>query len=108
MVSVPLLTISNIGVLHVNFNFINMGLYVLPSRILIIAKPDISSMNGASTLISFCYLGFKTTHSFGKMGRDLFRNLKQQPCEFITPSNSNIFLIPKTISTFSWISGTKV
>ena len=40
-----------------------MVLEVLPSRILIIAKPDISYMNGASTLISFCSLGFKTTLS---------------------------------------------
>ena len=41
--------------------------------------------------------------SFGNMDRDLFRNLKQQSHEFITPSNSNIFLIPNTRSTFSWI-----
>ena len=78
-----------------------MVLYILPSRILIIAKPDISSMNGAFTLINFCSLGFKIICSFGKMGRDLFRNLKQQSNKFITPSNSNTFLIPKTRSTFS-------
>ena len=56
-------------------------------------------MNGAVTLINFCSLGFIMTHSFGKMGRDLIRNLKQQSHEFITPSNSNTFLIPKTRST---------
>ena len=78
-----------------------MLLYVLPSKILIIAKPDISSMNGDSTLIKFCSLGLKTMHSFGKMARDLFRNLKQLSCEFITPSNMNTVLIPKTRLTYS-------
>ena len=47
-------------------------------------------------------------HSFGKIGMALFRKLKQQSHEFMTPSNSNIFLIPKTKSTFSGISDTKV
>ena len=42
------------------------------------------------------------------MGIDLFKKLKQQSHEFITPSMSNIFLIPKTRSTFSCISDTKV
>ena len=65
------------------------------------AKPDISSTNGAFTLINFCSLGFSTMHSIGKMGRDLFKKLKQQSHEFITPSNSNTFLIPWTRSTFS-------
>ena len=69
------------------------------------AKPDISSINGAFTLINFCSLGFSTIHSFGKMGRDLFRKLKQQSYEFITP-NSNTFLIPSTRSMFSWIFDT--
>ena len=68
-----------------------MVLEVLTSRILIIAKPDISSMNGADTLINFCSLGFMMMHSIGNMGRDLFKNLKQQFHEFITPSNSNTF-----------------
>ena len=74
----------------------------------IIANPDISSMNGASTFINPCPFGFKTMHSFGKIGMDLFKKLKQQSHEFMTPSNSNIFLIPKTMSTFSCISDTKV
>ena len=39
---------------------------------------------------------------------DLFKKLKQQLHEFITPSNSNIFLIPRTKSTFSCISETNV
>ena len=46
--------------------------------------------------------------SFGKISMDLFKKLKQQSHEFITPSNSNIFLIAKTKSTFSCISDTKV
>ena len=78
------------------------------SNILIMANPDISSINGASTFINFCSLGFTTMHSFGKKGIDLFKKLKQQSHEFITPYNSNIFLIPKTKSTFSWISDTNV
>ena len=47
-------------------------------------------------------------YSHGKMGRDLFKKLKQQSHEFITSSNSNTFLIPNTRSTFSWISETRV
>ena len=74
------------------------------SSILIIASPDILSMNGAFTLISFCSFGFSNMHSFGKIGKDLFRKLKQQFHEFITPSTSNIFLIPGTRSMFLWIS----
>ena len=42
------------------------------------------------------------------MDRDLFKNLKQQSHEFITPSNLNTFLIPNTRSTFSWISEMRV
>ena len=78
------------------------------SSTLIIANPDISSINGASTFTNLCPFGFTTMHSFGKIGMDLFTKLKQQSHEFITPSNSNIFLIPKTKSTFSCISHTKV
>ena len=43
-----------------------------------------------------------------KMGKDLFKKLKQQSCEFIVPSISNKFLIPNTRSMFSWISDTGV
>ena len=78
------------------------------SSTLIIANPDISSMNGASTFINLCSFGFNTMHSFGKIGKDLFKKLKQQSHEFITPSNSNRFLIPKTKSTFSCISDSEV
>ena len=72
------------------------------------ANPGILSINGVSTFISFCYLGFSTKHSFGEIGKDLFKKLKQQSHEFITPSNSNIFLIPRTKSMFSCISDTRV
>ena len=71
-------------------------LCVFLSSTLIIANPDISSINGASTFINLCSFGFNTICSFGKIGMDLFKKLKQQSHEFITPSNSNIFLIPKT------------
>ena len=58
-------------------------------------------MNGASTLISFCSFGLSNMHSFGKIGRDLFKKLKQQSHEFTTLSSSKLFLFPKTKSTFS-------
>ena len=78
------------------------------SSILIIANPEMSSMNGTFTFINLCSFGFNTIHSFGKIAMDLFKTLKQQFHEFITPSNSNIFLIPKTKSTFSCISDTNM
>ena len=65
------------------------------------ANPVISSINGAVIFNNFCSLGFNTIHSFGKNGIYLFKKLKQQSHEFIMPSNSNIFLRPKTKSTFS-------
>ena len=108
MVSWPFFAISNIAALCISFGFSNIVLCVFPSNILIIARPGISSMNGALTLIIFCCFGFNTIHSFGKMGKDLFKKLKQQSHEFITPSNSNMFLIPNTRSMFSWISDTNV
>ena len=72
------------------------------------AIPDISSINEASTMISFCSFGFTSTFSLGKKGMDLFKKLRQESHEFTTPSNSKMFLIAKTKSTFSWISDTKV
>ena len=68
-------------------------------------KPEISSKNGASIFISFCFWGFITISSFRNMGIDLFKKLKQHSHEFITPSNSKAFLIPKTMSKFHvfWI-----
>ena len=58
------------------------------------AKPEISSKIGASIFISLCSFGFNTVSPFGNMGIDLFKKLKQQFHEFITPSNSNKFFIP--------------
>ena len=108
IVSKPLLVISNIAEFHRNFNLSIIVLCVFLSSTLIIANPDISSINGASTFNNLCSFGFNTMHSFGKIGKDLFKKLKQQSHEFLTTSNSNIFLIPKTKSTFSCISDTKV
>ena len=72
------------------------------------AIPEISSTNGASTTISFSSFGLTSTFSLGKNSMDLFRKLKQESRESIIPSSSNRFLIPRTRSTFSWISDTKV
>ena len=99
---------SNIAVLHMKFSFSNIILCVVPSNILTIASPDISTINGAYSLINFCTFGFHMVHSFGKMGKDLFKNLKQQSLVFMTPCSSNTFWIPNTRSTFSWISDTNV
>ena len=101
IVSRPLFVMSSIAKFHVNFNFNIIELCVVLSSILIIARPDISSMNGAFTFINLYSLGFSTMHSLGKIGRDLFKKLKRQSPKFITPSNSKIFLIPRTKSTFS-------
>ena len=78
------------------------------SNIFTIANPDISSRNGALTCINFCSLGCKIVHCSGNIGTYLFKNLKQQSQEFITPSSSNTFFIPKTKSTFLCISDTNV
>ena len=56
-----------------------------------IAKPEISSINGASTLTNFCSFGFKIIFSFGNRGIDLFKKLKKHSHESITPSNLNMF-----------------
>ena len=74
------------------------------SSTLTIASPDISSINGESTFINFSSFGFNITHFPRKFGRDPFKKLKQQSHEFIMPSNSKMFLIPRAKSTFSWIS----
>ena len=78
------------------------------SNILTMANPEILSMKGASTFINLCSFGFKTICSLGKKGIDLFRKLKHDSCEFIIPSNSNIFFMQKIKSTFSCISDTNV
>ena len=92
MVSKPLYAMSNIADFCVNFIFNSMVLYVVPSNILTIASLNISSINVTFTLINFCSFGFHTMHYFGKIGKDLFKKLKQQYHEFITPSSLNTFL----------------
>ena len=103
-----LLVISNVALFCMNFNFSTRVLWVPPSNIITIANQDISSMNGALIFINFCLLGFKIILCSGNMGTDQFRNFKQQSLEFITPSNLNTFFMPKTKSTFLWISDTNV
>ena len=83
-------------------------LWVPLSKIFTMAIPEISPTNGALTFISFYSFGFNTRFFSGNMGTDLFKNLKQQSLEFITPSNLNTFFIPRTKSTFSCISDTNV
>ena len=51
------------------------------------AKPEISSKNGASTFINFCSFGFNIIFSLGNVGTNLFKKLKQHSHELITPSN---------------------
>ena len=94
IVSKPLLVISNKAEFHMNFNWSIIVLCMVLSSTLIIASPDISSTNGAPTFISFCSFGFITILTFGKIG-------KEQSHVFMTPSNSNVFLIPRTKSIFS-------
>ena len=74
----------------------------------IIAIPDISSINGASVMTNLCSFGFISIFPLGKNGMDLYRKLKQESHESITPPSSKIVLIPKTKSTFSCISQTRV
>ena len=108
IVSKPLFIMSNVAKFCMNFNFSIIMLCVFLSSTLIMANSEIPSINGASTFIYLCSFDFNTIHSFGKIGMDLFKKLNQQSHEFMTPSNSDIFLMPKTKSTFSCISDTKV
>ena len=87
---------SSMALFHVNFNFNKTVLWVPPSNILAMANPEISSINEAFTFISFSSLGFKIVQFSGNMGTDLFKNLKQQSLEFITPSNVNTFFMPRS------------
>ena len=70
-----------------------------------IANPEISSTNRASIFINHCSLSFSKTYSFGKNSIDLFRKLKHDTFKFITPSNSNIYIL---FLMFSWFSDTNV
>ena len=84
-----------------NFSFIMRVICSFTSNNFVMAIPDISSINGTSTMISFYSFGFTSTFSLGKKGMDLFKKLRQESHESTTPSNSKMFLIPKTKSTFS-------
>ena len=96
-----LLVMSNLAVFLKNFTFNIIMLSVRLSSSLTIAKLGILSVNGASILTNVFSPGFIIIFSFGNIGMDQFRKLKQHSYKLITPSNSNTFLIPKTISTFS-------
>ena len=95
MVSFPVFFMSKTALLHINFSFINRVLLVFPSIILIIANPEISSINRDLTFTRFCSSSFNIISFSGYMGTDLFKNSNLQSLEFITPSNSNTFLCPK-------------
>ena len=70
MVLVPLFGMSSIALFCMNFNFNNR---VPQSNILTMDRPEISSINGAFTFISFCSLGFKIIQFSGNIGTDLFK-----------------------------------
>ena len=59
-----------------------------------------SCINGALTFTSFFSFGFNIISFSGYIGTDLFTNLNQQSLEFMAPSSSNTFFIPKTKSNF--------
>ena len=95
IMSKQLFVISNAASFWVNFNLSIIVFCAFLSITLIMANDDISSMNDAFTFINLCSLGFNTKCPFGNNGIDLFKKLKQESPGFITPSNSNIFLISK-------------
>ena len=99
---------SSIAIFHINLTFNIIVLWIDLSNSFIITKPEISSKNGASIFISFCSFGFNIVSPFRNNSIDLFKKLKQHSHEFITLSNLKTFLIPKTMSTFSYILDTKV
>ena len=101
-----LLVMSNITIFHINLIFNIIVLKVDLSNNFIITKPEISSKKWCFFFITISSFGFNTVSPLGNVGIDLFKKLKQHSHVFMTPSNSNTFLIPKTISTFHvfWIS----
>ena len=104
----PVLVTLNIAEFCMTFNLSITVLCVFLSSTLIIANPDISSINHASIFINLCFCGINTIHFLGQIGKDLFKKLKQQSHEVVALSSSNIFLIPRTKSMFSYLSDTKV
>ena len=61
------------------------------SNIFTIAVPDISSTNGASIMTNFCSFGLIYVFPLEKKGKDLFKKLKQESHESITPYSTEIF-----------------
>ena len=66
-----------------NFTFRTITLWVSLCNNLIMAKLEISSVNSASIFTVFCSNHF----SFGNMGNDLFKKLKQHSHELNIPSS---------------------
>ena len=64
------------------------------------ASPEILSTNGALTFTNFCSPDFNITSFSGYIGTDLFKYSNLQSLEFIIPSSSKTFFMPRTISTF--------
>ena len=56
-------------------------MHVSLSNNLIMAKLEISSVKGASIFTIFHSPGLSITFSFGNIGSNLFKNLKQHSCE---------------------------
>ena len=86
-VSKPLFVKYSIAEFHVNFSLSIIVFCTFLSNTFNMANPEISSMNGTSTCISFWSFGFNIIHFFGKIGIDLFKKIKQDSQEFIMPSN---------------------
>ena len=93
---------------HVNLSFSIIVFCAFLSNILTVANPEILPTNGASIIINICSFCFKTICSFAKIGINIFKKLKHYSHEFIMPSNSNIFCMPNTRSTFSCMSNNNV
>ena len=106
-VSCVLFVTSNDALFLTNFNFNTTVHCSLVSNIFTMARPEISSTNGASICINFLHFGLTTTCSVEKNGNDLFKNLNDESDVSITHSNSNTFM-PKTRSTLSCISDTSM
>ena len=107
-VSCMLLVTSSDAQFLVNFNLNTTVHCSMLSSIFTIGRPEISSTNSASVYMNFLSFGLTTTCSFENNGKDLFKNLNEESCVSITPSNSNTFFIPSTKSSLSCISNTNV
>ena len=100
--------IYSVTLFLINLSFNITVLHSFLSSIFNIANSEISSTNDASFDLNLFYFGLSTICSFEKNGITLFRKLKQDSHVSITPSSSKIFFMPKSKSTFAYISDTKV